>query len=105
MSEDTTVTVPKFHQLNVIDDVWGPKYSEDKVYIDINKIRRSKLDIKLRFSNVNNTSGYSGDWFLPRSKALKGRQRYNNRGRTCVVIPFSEFKRLVINERDIRALI
>lgn len=98
---DNTVTIDKFHQLNLIDDVWEPKYSEDKVYIDINKIRRSKLDIKLRFSNVNDTSGYSGDWWLSRSKALKGRQRYNNNGVTCVVIPFSEFKKLKVNNRSI----
>lgn len=94
------ITLDKLTPLNFIGDVWEPLYHSDVVYIDVNKIKRSKLDIKLRFAKVNESSGYAGDWFLPRSKALKGRKKFNNKGRICVAIPFSEFEHLEISERS-----
>lgn len=94
-------TLDKYTPLNCITDVREPLYHKDLVYIDIQKIKRSKLDIKLKFSNVNETSGYAGDWFLSRATALKGRKKFNNNGRICVAIPFKEFERLERSKRSI----
>jgi hypothetical protein len=96
--------VDRLLPLNCIDDIMEPVYSKEAVYIDIEKIKRSKLDIKLRFKNVNDTSGYSGNWFITRRKALSFRKKFNNNGISCVVIPFEEFEKLEIAERSLLEL-
>lgn len=90
------MVISKYIQLNTIPDVWEPKYSTNEVYIACHKVNRSKLDIKLRFSKVNPTSEYYGDWFITRKKARSYRKRYDNNGKQCYAIPMSVFEKLTI---------
>lgn len=105
-----SITLSKYTQLNFIGDILEPHYNGDydgtqgkaEVYIAKYKIRRNKRDIKLKFSNVNPTSAYSGDWYLPRKNALKYKTFINN-GLQCVAVPWSEFKKLILINEEIRA--
>lgn len=95
MSDTKAVKViPKYTQLNLIADVWEPKYSTNEVIIAKHKITRSKLDIHLKFKDVNPTSDYYGDWFISRKEAIS-RKTFNNNGLACVVIPFHKFQKFV----------
>ena len=94
------IQLDKFTQLNVIDDVWEPKYSTNEVYVDCWKVNRSKLDIKLRFPKVNDTSDYAGEWFITRKKARSYRKKFDNNGMECYVIPMTVFERFEVSERS-----
>lgn len=90
----------KFAQLNAITDIWEPHYSSNSVYIACYKVNRSKLDIKLRFKKVSDTSEYAGTWFISRKKAKSFRKKFDNSGMECYVIPWSAFEKLILNGRD-----
>lgn len=92
-------TVSKFTQLNYIGDILEPKYSTNEVYIATHKVNRSKLDIKLKFQKVNDTSEYAGLWYLPRKKATR-RKTYDNNGLACYIVPWSEFEKLELSDRE-----
>lgn len=94
--------VNKFAQLNTITDIWEPHYNggRPEVYIATWKVKRSKLDIKLRFPKVSDTSEFAGDWFI-RRKAVLGRKKFNNNGMECYVVPWSLFEKLEVTN-DIR---
>lgn len=94
------IELTKYTQLNMIDDVFEPLYHDPSVYIAEWKIKRSKLDIKLRFPKVSETSDYFGDWYLPRKNALKHKTFINN-GLKCKQIPWGEFKRIKLVEDKI----
>lgn len=89
----------KFTQLNSISDIWAPHYNggDPEVYIAEWKIRRSKLDIKLRFARVNNSSTFAGTWFITHKKAKSFRRKFDNNGLKCFVIPWSAFEELKID--------
>lgn len=93
--------IDRFTQLNCITDVWEPKYSTDEVLIACWKVDRSKLDIKLRFPRVNETSEYYGDWFITHKKAKSYRKRFDNNGVNCYVIPWEAFEPLELNDKSI----
>ncbi len=100
----------KYDPLNFIGDVWAPHYNGDvgdgnkaEVYIAKWKVKRSKHDIKLRFSKVNDTSIYAGDWFITKKNAIT-RSGFDNNGMACYIVPWSKFERLEISERDERAM-
>lgn len=93
-------TLPKFTQLNFIGDIYHPNYSKDVVYIACHKINRSKLDIKLRFSQVEPTNEYAGDWFITRKKAKSFRKKFDNNKLQCFVIPMSAFERIEVSVRS-----
>lgn len=95
---DSVKVLSKWSQLNYIDDVWEPLYSEDKVYIAKWKIKRSKHDIHLVFPKVSATSDYYGDWYLPRKEV--GRKTFNNNGMECYAVPFSKFKKLKLVDKE-----
>lgn len=95
-----TTTLSKYYPLNAITDIFEPRYNDETVLIAEDKIKRSPLDIKLRFSKVNDTSDYSGDWYIKRKDAVKYRRKVNNNGKLCLVIPFSEFKKLKLVDRE-----
>lgn len=103
MSTQDIKVIPKFEPLNFIDSVWEPKYSSGEVIIAKHKINRSKNDIHLRFKDVNETSGYYGDWFISLKEVKKGRKTFNNNGLECYVIPFEKFVRFE-RGRDERAV-
>lgn len=88
----------KYEQFNTIIDVWEPKYSTEEVYVACWKIDRSKLDIKLRFSKVNPTSDYWGDWFISRKRVVRLKKKYDNNGAECYVIPLSVLEKLQIKD-------
>lgn len=97
-------TLSKYTQLNFIGDIWEPHYNgyepdfnKAEVYIAKWKIDRSKLDIKLRFSKVSDTSDFTGDWFISRKKAKLFRKKFNNNGMECYVIPWTAFEPLIID--------
>lgn len=98
-------TLNKYTQLNLIDDIKEPHYNghDPEVYIAKWKVNRSKLDIKLRFAGVNPTSGFYGDWYLPRKRATS-RKTININGLECYVIKWQEFDKLIINERDLKEI-
>lgn len=96
-------TLDKFTQLNFIGDIWAPKYSTNEVYIAPYKINRSKLDIKLRFSKVNDTDEWTGDWFISRKKAKSFRKKFDNNGLQCYVVPLNELEKLIINKEPAQA--
>lgn len=101
----------KYDQLQYVDWVWEPHYNGDpdgtrgkaEVYISKNRLRKSKLDIKLKFEKVGPTSAYAGLWFL-RRKDIPTRTKFDNNGLECYVVPWSKFEKLEIVERDERAL-
>lgn len=93
-------TLSKFTQLNYIGDIFEPHYSSRSVYIATYKVSRSKLDIKLKFSKVNESSEYAGYWFIPKKTVHKYRRKFDNNGLTCYVVPMSEFEPLKIIESD-----
>jgi len=90
----------KFTQFNFIGDIYEPRYNGGnyEVYIACWKVKRSKLDIKLRFTKVNPTSQFYGDWYLSHKKAIT-RKKFNNNGMECYVIKWEHFQPLVITER------
>lgn len=89
----------KFTQLNFIHEVLAPRYHDKTVIIATHRIKRSKLDIKLKFDGVSETSEYAGYWFLPRNKALKYKD-FNNNGLLCKAIPWAAFQKLELIERE-----
>lgn len=102
--------VSKYDQLNYIGDIWQPHYNGDtgdgtkaEVYIAKWKVKRSKHNIKLKFSKVSDTSMYSGLWFITKKNAIT-RSGFDNNGLECYVVPWSKFERLIINEKDDRML-
>lgn len=103
--------VGKYTQLNYIGDIWEPHYNGDpdgtkgkaEVYIAKKKVTRSKLDIKLRFTKVGDTSAYTGAWYL-RKKDVPKRTKFDNNGLECYIVPWTKFERLIINDKDERLL-
>jgi hypothetical protein len=87
----------KFTMLNFIGDVFEPRYHDGMVLIACSKVDRSRLDIKLRFPKVSETSEYAGDWFISRKKAKSYRKKFNNNGLNCYAIPFEAFEPLIID--------
>lgn len=93
--------IPKYTQLNLIDDVFEPVYHSGRIYIAKSKVNRSKLDIHLRFKKVPETSGYYGDWFIERAKVTRS-PAHNNNGLVCFDVDFSKFQRFERASRDVR---
>lgn len=89
----------KFTQLNSISDVWAPHYNggDPEVYIATWKVNRSKLPIKLKFARINNTSAFAGYWYITPKKVRSYRQRYDNNGTKCYIVPWEAFERLEID--------
>lgn len=94
-----TKIIDKYTQLNCIADIWAPHYNGDnpEVYIATWKVTRSKLPIKLKFAKVNNTSQFAGYWYITPKTIKSFRQRYNNNGVKCYVVPWTAFERLEID--------
>lgn len=92
--------VSKFTQLNYIHDVWEPHYNGGKaeVYIACWKVKRSKLDIKLVFGKVNDTSDFAGVWFIPRKKVMRCKI-FNNNGLDCFVVPWKYAEPLITTHK------
>lgn len=93
-------TISKYTQLNYIGDIFEPRYSTNDVLISTGKVTRSKLDIKLKFEKVNDTSEYAGYWFVPRKTVTKYRKKFDNNGRQCYIIPWHEFEKLELISRE-----
>lgn len=86
--------ITHYKQLNFIGDVWNPRYSTKDVLIACYKVRRSKLDIKLRFSKVEDGQAWSGDYYIKRSDITKLRKRFNNSGMACYAVPLDKLQKI-----------
>ena len=100
VGESLVKTLSKYTQLNYIGDIWEPHYSSNSVYIASWKVKRSKLDIKLSFSKVSDTSEWAGQWFLARKNVTKCRKKFDNNGLECYVVPLAQLEQFQYNERE-----
>lgn len=91
------ITIDKYKPLNFIGDIWAPKYSSAEVYIACWKVKRSKLDIKIRFSKVNPTDEWAGDWWISHKKIRSFKKKFDNNKLECYVVPLSALEKLTIN--------
>lgn len=103
------VELDRFTPLNFIGNVWEPHYNgftkdpaRAEVYIDKESVRKSKYDIRLRFSKVNDTSEFAGDWFIPRKTVMAIKKTFVNNGLPCYVVPWSKFSKLKIKQHSLR---
>lgn len=78
----------------LVDWVWEPRYSTQDFIVD-RRVKQFKTPyLKVRFSKVNDTNDWAGDWVI--SKAEAGRRKFNNNGRQCYVIALDKLERLEI---------
>lgn len=81
----------------LVDWIWEPRYSTQDFIVD-KRVKYMKADyLKIRFSKVNETSEWSGDWYVSKKEA--GRRKYNNNGKECFVISLDKLKRIELNEK------
>lgn len=92
------ITICRHHQLVLLDRVFEPKYSTQEFIVDKGAVRNPKVkEFKVRFSEVNDTSEWAGDWYVHRNNITKYKTYVNN-GRNCYAVPLSELKRIKLKE-------
>ena len=85
-------TLCKHTPLGLVDWVWEPRYSTRDFIVD-KRVKEFKTRyLKVRFSKVNETSEWAGDWMV--SKAEAGRRKFNNNGKECYVISLDKLQRI-----------
>ena len=85
-------TLCKHTPLGLVDWVWEPRYSTRDFIVDKRVKEFKTCYLKVRFSKVNETSEWAGDWMV--SKAEAGRRKFNNNGKECYVISLDKLQRI-----------
>lgn len=83
----------KHSQMALVDWVWKPRYSTQDFLVDCGRIKWQKAAIaKVRFSKVNETDEWAGDWLIDKKSISKCR-KFDNHGRACYVVPLALLSR------------
>lgn len=82
----------KHTPLGLVDWIWEPRYSTNDFIVD-KRVKNFKTDyLKIRFSRVNPTNEWAGDWIISKKEA--GQRKFNNNGKECYVISLDKLKRI-----------
>lgn len=89
----------KHTPFGLVDFVWEPRYSTKDFLVDKRRLKKMKVDdFKVRFSKVNSTSEWGGDWRFSRDD-LKRVKTFNNNGLPCYVVGLDKLKRIELKDR------
>lgn len=87
----------KHTPFGLVDWVWEPRYSTRDFIVD-QRIKKFKPPhLKVRFSKVNDTNEWAGDWAISKKEA--GRRKFNNNGLECYVISLDKLEPIELQER------
>lgn len=94
---DEPITFGKYDSMNFIQ-IWSPRYHDQKVLINPAKVGVHNKVVFTKAPSLPGTYYLSGATIRKFKKESNGTMQ-------CYVVPVSELRPLIINERDMRALI